>query len=194
MEQTRYIYTVFRFMLTVIACGLLAEAQQAKQIYNPDPGVLTSPIDGSTVVRFYYHPRNANRYVYPLVLRVAAANDERMKVAPVLAEGRTVHISLSEMQELVAGMTRSIMMGQQTKGVEVLEDWQMIPVTEVMDVVVIFSKGAARGAIPTKDLCKTLGALDSAIKTPRAHWEFQRFRLYYGCRVPGFDDAKYNDD
>ena len=26
------------------------------------------------------------------------------------------------------------MMGQQTKGVEVLEDWRMIPVTEVMDI------------------------------------------------------------
>jgi len=191
MERTRYIRVMFRFMLAVVACGLLAQAQQ---IYNPYPGVLTSPVDDSTVVRFFYHPPNANLFVYPLVLRVAAANDERMKVAPVLAEGRTVHIALSEMQELVARMTRSVMMGQQTRGVEVLEPWEMIPSTEAMDVVVVFSKGAARGAILRKDICKTLGSLDSAIKTPRAHWEFQRFRFYYGCRIPGFDDAKYHDD
>jgi hypothetical protein len=70
----------------------------------------------------------------------------------------------------------------------------MIPVTEAMDVVVIFSKGAARGVIQSENICKTLGSLDSAIKTPRAHWEFQRFRTYYGCRIPGFDDAKYTDD
>ncbi len=91
-------------------------------------------------------------------------------------------------------MTRSITMGQQTRGVEVLGDWRMIPVTEAMDVVVIFSKGAARGVILRKDICNTLGSLDPAIKTPRSHWEFQRFRLYYRCHVPGFDDAKYSDD
>jgi hypothetical protein len=155
---------------------------------------LTSPVDNGTVVRFYYHPPNADRFVYPLVLRVVAANDERMNVAPVLAEGRTVYISLSEMHELVAGMTRSITMGQQTRGVEVLGAWEMIPITEAMDVVIIFSKGAARGVIFREGICKILGSLDSALKTPRAHWEFQRFRFYYGCRVPGFDDAKYSDE
>ena len=179
-----------RLVPSVLACALLVQAQQTR---NPYPGVLTSPVDDSTVVRFYYHPPNANRYVYPLVLRVAAADDERMKVAPVLAEGRTVHISPSEMQELVVGMTRSITMGQQTRGVVVLEPWEMIPITQAMDVILIFSKGAARGAILPKDICKTLGSLDSAVTTPRAHWEFQRFRLYHGCRVPGFDDAKYSD-
>jgi hypothetical protein len=191
MDGTHHIRTLFRFMLTVVACGLLAQAQTA---INPYPGVLTTPVDNNTTVRFFYHPPNANRFVHPLVFRVADPNDEQIKVAPVLAEGRTVHISLSEMQELVAGMKRSIMMGQQTRGVEVLEPWEMIPTTETMDVVLIFSKGAARGAILRKDICRTLGSLDSAIKTPRAHWEFQRFRFYYGCRVSGFDDAKYNDN
>ena len=191
MDGIHHIRTLFRFMLTVVACGLLAQAQTA---INPYPGVLTTPVDNNTAVRFFYHPPNANRFVYPLVLRVADPNDEQTKVAPVLAEGRTVRISLSEMQELVAGMKRSIMMGQQTRGVEVLEPWEMIPTTETMDVVLVFSKGAARGAILRKDICRTLGSLDSAIKTPRAHWEFQRFRFYYGCRVPGFDDAKYTDD
>jgi hypothetical protein len=191
MEKTRYIRVMFKFMLTVVAWGLLAQAQQTR---NPYPGVLTTPVDNGTVVRFYYHPPNADRFVYPLVLRVADANDERMKIAPVLAEGRTVHISLSEMQDLVAGMTNSITMGQQTRGVEVLGAWEMIPITEAMDVVIIFPKGAARGVIQSEDICKILGSLDSAIKTSRAHWEFQRFRLYYGCHVPGFDDAKYNDE
>jgi hypothetical protein len=175
MKKTRYTCTMFRLMLTVVGCGLLAQAETA---INPYPGVLTTPVDNNTTVRFF---------------RVADPNDERMKVAPVLAEGRTVHISLSEMQDLVAGMTRSILMGQQTRGIEVLEPWEMIPTTETMDVVLIFSKGAARGAILRRNICKTLGSLDSAIKTPRAYWEFQRFRSYYECRVSGFDDAKYSD-
>jgi hypothetical protein len=191
MKKTRFTSSMFRLVFAVTTCGVLVQAQQTR---NPYPGVLTSPVDNSTVVRFYYHPPNADRFVYPLVLRVAAGNDERMSVAPVLAEGRTVYISLSEMQELVAGMIRSITMGQQTKGVEVLGTWEMIPITEAMDAVIIFSKGAARGVILREDICQTLGSLDPAIKTPRAHWEFQRFRFYYGCRVPGFDDAKYSDD
>jgi|HubBroStandDraft_5_1064220.scaffolds.fasta_scaffold27558_2 hypothetical protein len=190
MKKTRYTCTMFRLMLTVVGCGLLAQAETA---INPYPGVLTTPVDNNTTVRFFYHPPNADRFVFPLVFRVADPNDERMKVAPVLAEGRTVHISLSEMQDLVAGMTRSILMGQQTRGIEVLEPWEMIPTTETMDVVLIFSKGAARGAILRRNICKTLGSLDSAIKTPRAYWEFQRFRSYYECRVSGFDDAKYSD-
>ena len=191
MQTTRYIRAMLSLTLAAFGCYLLAQTQTA---INPYPGVLTTPVDNNTTIRFFYHPRNADRFVYPLVLRVAEANDERMKVAPVLTEGRTVHISLSEMQELVAGMTRSIMMGQQTKAIEILEPWEMIPTTEAMDVVIAFSKGAARGAILRKDICKTLGSLDSTIKTPRAHWEFQRFRSYYACRVPGFDDAKYTDD
>lgn len=191
LEKTRCINAMLRLTLAAVGFGLLAQAQTA---INPYPGVLTTPVDNNTTIRFFYHPPNADRFVYPLVLRVAHPNDEGMKLAPILAEGRTVHISLSEMQELVAGMTRSIMMGQQTRSVEVLEPWEMIPSTEAMDVVIVFSKGAARGAILRKDICKTLGSLDSAIKTPRAHWEFQRFRVYYGCRVPGFDDAKYSDD
>ena len=192
MERPRYIHATFRFVLTVVACAALAQLQQ--NTANPYPGVLTSPVDDNTVVRFYYHPIPSDKAPFPLVLRVAEPNDERIKVAPVVAEGRTVHISIPEMQDLVAGMTRSITMGQQTRGVEVLGDWKMIPVTEAMDVVIVFSKGAARGEIATKGICKTLGSLDSAIKTPRAHWEFQRFRLYYGCRVPRFDDTKYTDD
>lgn len=66
-------------------------------------------------------------------------------------------------------------------------------ITEAMEVVIIFSKGAARGVILREDICKTLGSLGSAIKTPRAHWEFQRFGVYYGCHVSGFDYTKYSD-
>ena len=98
------------------------------------------------------------------------------------------------MRELVAGMTRSVTMGQQMRGVEVLGAWEMIPITAAMGVVIIFSEGAARGVILRENICKTLGSLDSAIKSQRAHWEFPRFHFQHGCRVPGFVDAKHNDD
>jgi hypothetical protein len=116
-----------------------------------------------------------------------------MKTAPLLTEGRTAYISSAEMKDLVAAITRSITMGQQTNNVEVLGSWEMIPVTDSMDVVVIFSKGAARGEIPRKDICKTLSSLATSVNIPRARWEFDRFRMYNACRVPGFDDTKYSD-
>jgi len=47
--------------------------------------------------------------------------------------------------------------------------------------------------IHREDICKTLGSLASTIKAPRAHWEFERFRMYNGCRVSGFDETKYSD-
>jgi hypothetical protein len=190
MKKVCYIKTILTFALTAATCGFLTQAQTPM---NPNPGVLATPVDANTAVRFFYPPPNGNRFVYPLVFRVADPDDERMKIAPVLADGRTVYISLSEMQGLIAGMTRSIRMGQRTRAVEVFEPWEITPICDAMDVVVAFSKGAARGAVFTKDICKTLASLDSVIKTPRAHWEFQRFRVYDGCRVPGFDDAKYTD-
>ena len=173
----------------------MAQASQAqtKQAANPFLGVLTSPIDNSTAVRFFFHSPLSDRFVHPLVFRVEAENKERMKTAPLLTEGRTVYISLSEMKALVAAMTRSITMGQQTKNIEVFGSWERIPSTEAMDVFVIFSKGAARGVILRKDICKILGSLTSSIKTPRALWEFERFRMYNDCSVPGFDDTKYTD-
>lgn len=195
MKNASLTHMIFRLGLAIAICALMACAPQAQsqQAANPYPGVLTSPIDSSTAVRFFFHPPLSDRFVFPLVFRVAAENDERMRTAPLLNDGRAIYISLSEMKNLVAALTRSVTMGQQTKNVEVFGSWEMIPSSEAMDVFVIFSKGAARGVILRKDICRILSSLTSSIKTPRALWEFERFRKYNDCSVPGFDDTKYND-
>jgi hypothetical protein len=190
MKKTYLTRIIVRLVLLVVVSALMARAQH---LPNPYPGILNTPIDGHTVVRFFFHPPVSDRFVYPLVFRVAAEGDEEMKTAPLLTEGRTAYISSAEMKDLVAAITRSITMGQQTNNVEVLGSWEMIPVTDSMDVVVIFSKGAARGEIPRKDICKTLSSLATSVNIPRARWEFDRFRMYNACRVPGFDDTKYSD-
>jgi hypothetical protein len=190
MKKFWLTHIIFALGTTVGVCNLMAQVQL---VYNPDPGILASPADATTAVRFFFHPPGSDRFVYPLVVRVAPDNDEKMKTAPLLTEGRTVYISLPEMKDLLGSMERSIMMGQQTRNVEVFGSWEMIPSSEAMDVFVISSKGAARGVVLQKDICKTLSSLDSSIRNPRALWEFEKFRLYNGCRVPGFDDAKYSD-
>ena len=41
--------------------------------------------------------------------------------------------------------------------------------------------------VDPKQICERLAPLDAALKQPRALWEFQLFRVDYGCHVPGFN-------
>jgi len=62
-----------------------------------------------------------------------------------------------------------------------------------LDITIVSPKGTARGSVGSGDVCEGLKSLDSAVKTPRALWEFQMYRWFDGCTVPGFDPKKYPD-
>ncbi len=175
------------FFLLTVFIGIT----QAQQVNNPFPGILTSTVDENTVVRFYYEPLLRDHYIYPLVLRVGADDVDKMQSAPILTEGLTVCISLSEMKDLVAAIIKSVNMPIQTNHSEVLGAFEFLPEMREMDVVIIYSKGAARGSIAPKDICTKLSLLNSTVKSPRAKWQFELFRVHYACHVHDFDSLKY---
>lgn len=155
-----------------------------------DGNVRNSPADASTAIRFFFQPPGSYFHV-PLILQVAEPKDRRLNTAPLLDAGRTAYISLSEMQQLLPKVTHLVLLWQQGDIVEVFGSASVLPLAHAMDVTIVSSHGTARAAIQPDDICKTLGAMDSALKTPRALWEFQFFRLQYGCRIPGFRRDAY---
>ena len=182
--------TTVKLLLLAMILPCIAKAQRA---HNPYLGVLNSPVDENTIVRFFFHPSVSDRFVYPLVFRVAANGDARLNTSQLLTEGRTVYISPSEMKDLIASMIDTISLARQTMHNEVLGSWEFLPFMNDMDVVVIYSKGAARGTIAPEDICAKMSVLNTQTKTPRAQWEFERYRIYNGCRVPKHNDAMYEN-
>jgi len=154
--------------------------------------VLNSPVDENTAVRFFYQPAGDYFHV-PLVFRAVELKDPRLNTAPMAVEGRTAYVSLSEMQQLMQGLAHSDMAWQESEKVETLGSYKKLDITDDMAITAVSSKGTARASLTPKKICKTLKLLDSALKTPRALWEFQGFRLNYGCKVPGFRYGAYPD-
>jgi hypothetical protein len=64
---------------------------------------------------------------------------------------------------------------------------------QTMDVRVVITSGTAKAQVSPKDICTILKPLDAALKGPRILWEFQGFRISYGCKVPGFKYGAYAD-
>jgi hypothetical protein len=160
--------------------------------------VLDYPVDETTAVRFC--DTNEEDYFHvPLIFRAVKQGDPRLNTAPlVVHEGRTAYISLDEMNRLIQGLAHSSLSWQQSEKVESLK-WDLakgpLSCFGGMEVLVVSSKGTATGKIRTKRICETLKPLDSAIKTPRALWEFQFYRINFGCKPPlGYISGKYADD
>jgi hypothetical protein len=155
--------------------------------------LLDFPVDQNTAVRFFYNPPGDYFHV-PLVFRVVGQGDARLNTAPLGDEGRTAYISRVEMQKLIQGLPHSDLSWQESENVEILGSYKrLLTVKGSMEILVVCSKGTARTKVPPNSICKTLKPLDAALKTPRALWEFQGFRLNYGCKVPGFNYDAYPD-
>lgn len=185
--------------LSVLALGFLLAAGGCKgqSIQKHERiSVLNSPVDEKTAVRFFYYP--AGDYIrIPLVFRVVEESNPLLNTAPMREEGRTAYISLSEMRELVHGLIRSGLGWQESQTVEVFGLYKDLTLAgiglDTMDVRLVSSKGTAKAEISPKAICMILKPLDAALKTPRALWESQGFRLDYGCKVPGFRPDAYPD-
>jgi 5-hydroxyisourate hydrolase-like protein (transthyretin family) len=155
-----------------------------------DGNVLNSPADKSVAIRFFFQPPGDHFHI-PLIFRVVDPNDSRLNTAPILDEGRTAYITLSDMQQLLPDVTRLPLLWASGKIVEVFGSSTILSPSYATEVTIVSSHGTASAAIEPKKICRTLGAMDSALKTPRALWEFQLFRTNYGCRVPGFNYHSY---
>jgi hypothetical protein len=155
--------------------------------------VLDSPVDEKTAVRFFYNPSDGGYFHFPLIFRPVMPGDPRLNTAPMGTEGRTAYISFSEMQQLMQGLAHSDLSWQESEKVEVLGSFKKLAITDNLAITVVSSRGTARAALDTKRICEMFKPLDSALKAPRALWEFQGFRLNYGCKVPGFIYGAYPD-
>jgi hypothetical protein len=158
--------------------------------------VLNSPPDGNTAVRFFYQPQ-AEYFHYPLVFRPVEEGDRRLNTAPMREEGRTAYISFTEMRDLIQRVAHARLAWQESQTVEALGSCKKLARAgfglDTMDIFLSSPKGTARTKIAPKAICSTLEPLDTAIKTRRALWELQGFRLNYGCKVPGFKHDAYPD-
>jgi hypothetical protein len=157
-----------------------------------DGHVLNSPGDESVAVRFFLQATGDN-FLVPLVFRAVDQKDPRLNTAPILDSGRTAYISLSEMQQLLPALAHSGLLWREAGTVEILGSFRLLQPAADMDITIVSSHGTARAALDPKKVCNTLRPLDSALKTPRALWEFQLFRTAYGCKVPRFNYDAYPD-
>src|SRR3989442_11213062 len=107
-------------ILWAMAFALLAGASAGKPLSKHEQAsVLNSPVDGKTVVRFFYDP--AGDYFHkPFVLRVIKEGDPLLNTAPVHEEGQIAYITRSEMRELVHGLGNTDLVWRGSKTAEVL--------------------------------------------------------------------------
>lgn len=158
--------------------------------------LLGCPVDQATAVRFFYNPEWAEYFHFPLVFRVVPAGDSRLNTAPMRPEGRTAYIAHEDMKGILRALARPGTSWTVSSKVELLDDFHTMvrhlgPGPAVLSIDVVCSKGSARGNVEPAKICKTLAPLDTALKTPRALWEFQALRFNYGCKVPGFKVGAY---
>ena len=143
-------------------------------------------VDKNTIVRIFYLPPES--YLHPpLIFRVAGENDPRLGTAPINLLGRTPYISLSDMRHLVTALADWNRSWQRSKKLETPKKIETREMTDKMEVKVFSSRGIDRVLVDPKQLCERLAPLNAALKQPRALWEFQLFRVDYGCHVQGFD-------
>jgi hypothetical protein len=167
------------------------EMHSGQKVFNQSD--LHLEADEKTVVRFFYQPAPGDYLHAPLVFRVVEEGSPLLNTAPMREAGRTAYISLSEMRGIVETLKRSDIVWEESADIVTLGSYKKLPLFDDMAILVANSMGTAKTRIAPKTICRTLKPLDAALKTPRALWEFQGFRLNYGCEVPGFAHDAYPD-
>ena len=180
-----------RVLGLVLVIAAITGVMQSQQT-NHNASVLNSQADENTAIRFFYNPPGHYFHV-PLILRGVEQTDPRLNTAPLGDEGRTAYVSLVEMQQLLRGLLDAKLSWEESERTQALGPFKRIPLSGSMDILVVCSKGTARAKVGPNRICKTLKPLESALRTPRALWECQGFRLNYGCKVPGFNYDAYPD-
>ena len=156
-------------------------------------GVLSAVADENTGVRFFYQHDIKDYFYPPLIVRVAGPGDPKMNTAPWGPEGRSVFVTLSEMQQLLGRLARSEASWRESDKVDAFGPSYEARGLDYLDITIVSAKGTARSGIGRNSVCKFLASLDSAITTPRALWELQWYRWVDECEVPRFNPKSYPD-
>ena len=146
------------------------------------------------MVRFFYQPPDSEYFHVALLFRVVKKNDPRWNTIAYSDLGRTSYVSLSDMQRLMAKLAHSLLQWDQSATVESLETYKTIHSYGYgMGIKVRSANGTAKSRIAHDNICETLATLYGALRTPRALWEFQGFRLQYHCQVLGYNPDAYSE-
>ncbi len=178
--------------VTLLVLIIPSAREMASGQKSGGPSLLGIPSNEQTMFRIFYDPSAGDYFHVPLVFRVVKAGDPRLKTAPLLLEGQTVYITGDEIQNLLQGLDRAGLSWKISEKVEALGSYHGLLIGGV-EFRVVSTKGTAVARLDPKKLCTTLQPLDHALRTPRALWEFQLFRVQDGCKVPGFNYQEYPD-
>lgn len=182
MRATRQSY--WSILLMFIFVSLASSQTTGKHSLNV-------PVDLSTVVRFFYLPPQSYWHP-PLTFRVVSNENPRLGTAPMAKPyDRTPYISLSDMQSFIRGLSRLNLSWHGSNKVQKPEKIPPGEMTNKMEITVFSTAGTYRAFLDPRKICKTLAPLDAALKESRARWEFQLFRINYGCTVYGFNRDAY---
>jgi hypothetical protein len=155
--------------------------------------VLDARVDENTAVRIFYQPAAGDYFHEPLVFRVVRADDPKMGKSEVAEEGRLVFVHLSEMQSLLRALARSEASWRQSSKAEAFGSSHRLRAAGYLEITVVSQGGTATGTAESKGICGFLAKLDGAFTSPRALWEFQKFRWDDNCEVPGFNNDRFPD-
>jgi len=182
-----------KFYLTIVALLAMAGAVQPRSSQKRDRvSNLNSSVNEKIAVRFFYDPPG-DYFHKPLIFRVAEDGSPKINTATVHEEGRIAYITISEMRTLVNGLAHANLVWRVSQKVEALRPFKELPLSDDMEILVVFSDGTAKAKLSPQVICTILKQLDTALTTPRALWEFQLLRLDDGCEVPGFKPEAYPD-
>jgi hypothetical protein len=85
--------------------------------------------------------------------------------------GRTPYVTLTEM--LIQKLAQADLSWYESDRVEVPKRIRPREITDKVQVRIFFANGTDWTLFDPKKICKTLAPVDSALKQPRALWEFQ---------------------
>jgi hypothetical protein len=184
----------FIFLISMLTLIIAGPEGMSKDQQNQYKGyVLNASVGANSAVRFFYDPALSDAFHSPIIFRATEDGDSRLINPPSTRAGWTSYIAFSEMRQFLQTLAHSNLAWQESDKVEIFEPALQIPRLDTMEIVVVGSSGTAKAMVRPSRICQTLEPLDAALKTKRALWELQRFRLTYGCQVPGFDWKLYPD-
>ncbi len=161
--------------------------------------VLSSPIDRTTAVSFFWFGDMESHWREPMNFYVASASDPKLHTVSmeygVSSKGVETWITTSEMQILIERLSESHLQWTDSKTVSPFKPWsKRTDGHDSFDITVVSSKGTASAGIRLARMCDELLAFDSAMPTPRLQWQFQTLRWDDGCVIAGYhNEAKPKD-
>lgn len=186
MSRLNIRFNTWILLALILLCVLSAICQEKKQ--READHILT---ERNTIVRLFFQPADGSYFHSALLFRVTNDDDPRLNTAPIFKDGRTAYIALPEMHLLMNTLTNLKLDWRRSQSVARPPTVDDYVIRDKMDITIYSATGTEDALLDPQSICSTLEPLDSALKTPRALWEFQFFRSQYHCQIHGFKPGAY---